>query len=181
MSVSAQRIQLHMKINRIWAMPNRWTFTIKPIVSLLQDEGAQGLMKQGVWYDPFAGKNSPADFTNDINPEANATDHMDALDWLQKQETGSADGVLYDPPYSFRQASECYKGFGKTSFVTSKEYWSKCKDEVARIIKPGGKCIGFGWNSNGLGINRGFEMTKVLLVPHGGSMNDTICTVEVKL
>ena len=33
----------------------------------------------------------------------------------------------------------------------------------------------------GVGIKRGFEMTRILLVPHGGNKNDTICTVEVKL
>lgn len=57
-----------MKIERKWAMPGRWTFTIKPIAILLQEERALGLMKQGVWYDPFAGMNSPADFTNDADP-----------------------------------------------------------------------------------------------------------------
>jgi len=38
-----------------------------------------------------------------------------------------------------------------------------------------------GWNSMGLGINRGFRMDRILLVPHGGSKNDTIVTVETKL
>ena len=33
----------------------------------------------------------------------------------------------------------------------------------------------------GLGKNRGFEMLEILLVPHGGSKNDTIVTVERKL
>ena len=37
-----------MKIERIWAMPNKWTFTIKPIKELLIAEGAMGLMKEGV-------------------------------------------------------------------------------------------------------------------------------------
>jgi len=27
-----------MKIERIWAMPNKWTFTIKPIKELLKEE-----------------------------------------------------------------------------------------------------------------------------------------------
>ena len=35
--------------------------------------------------------------------------------------------------------------------------------------------------SNGIGKNRGFEMLEILLVPHGGSKNDTIVTVERKL
>ncbi len=45
----------------------------------------------------------------------------------------------------------------------------------------GGKAICFGWSSMGLGKNRGFEMKRILLVPHGGSKNDTIVTVETKL
>lgn len=31
-----------MKIDRIWAMPNKWTFTIKPIAQLLKDEMDDG-------------------------------------------------------------------------------------------------------------------------------------------
>ncbi len=69
-------------------MPSRYTFSIKPIAQLLQEEGALGLMKQGLWFDPFAGKYSPADFTNDKDPEANAQDHIDALQWLKIQSTG---------------------------------------------------------------------------------------------
>ena len=33
-----------MKIDRIWAMPNKWTFTIKPIRELLEDE-----IDDGTW------------------------------------------------------------------------------------------------------------------------------------
>ena len=54
------------------------------------------------------------------------------------------------------------------------------QDEIARIIKPKGIAICFGWNSMGLGKNRGFKMIEILLVPHGGSKNDTIVTVELK-
>ena len=38
----------------------------------------------------------------------------------------------------------------------------------------------FGWNSSGVGIKRGMKLIEVLLVPHGGSHNDTIVTVERK-
>lgn len=47
-------------------------------------------------------------------------------------------------------------------------------------IKVGGYAISFGWNSNGFGKNRGFEVIEILLVSHGGHHNDTICTVEMK-
>ena len=42
------------------------------------------------------------------------------------------------------------------------------------------KVITFGWNSGGIGKKYGFEIIRILLVPHGGWHNDTICTVEVK-
>lgn len=47
-----------MRIERIWAMPSRWTFTIKPIADLLEEEigDVPGLG----WIDPFCGKHSPA-------------------------------------------------------------------------------------------------------------------------
>ena len=164
--------------DREWAMPSAWTFTIPPIRGLLMEEGA---FCGGIWADPFAGNNSPAAATNDLNPDTAAQDHMDALEWLKARETEAFDGVLYDPPYSYRQASEEYSGFGKTNLVTNSGYWLNCQDEVARICKPGGKVICFGWNSGGVGINRGFELYRVLLVPHGGHHNDTIVTVESKI
>ncbi len=167
-----------MKIERVWSMPNKWTFTIKPIKRLLLEE-----VDEGLWCDPFAGENSPAQITNDLNPERKATHNMDALEFLKTMETDSFDGVLYDPPYSPRQAAECYKGYGAELLKvkpTMANYWSSCKDEIARILKPSGKVICFGWNSMGIGKTRGFDMTRILMVPHGGCRNDTICTVEIR-
>jgi len=31
-----------MKTERVWAMPNKWTFTIKPIRELLEEEMVSG-------------------------------------------------------------------------------------------------------------------------------------------
>jgi len=169
-----------MKIERIWAMPNKWTFTIKPIAALLKEE-----MCSGQWCDPFAGANSPAQTTNDLRPDMPTVYHEPALEFLQSFEDACFDGVLYDPPYSPRQVKECYEGIniegwdGKWDGRTS--FWSDTLTECARVIKPGGKLICFGWSSGGAGKSRGFEMTRVLLVPHGSRKNDTICTVEVKI
>ena len=167
-----------MIISRVWAMPNKWTFAIKPIRHLLSEE-----VVSGFWCDPFAGKNSPAQVTNDIDPTSNALLHLDALEFLKLQPSKEYDGVIFDPPYSITQAAECYKSFGKEKLkisVANMKYWASIKDEIKRILKPKGKVICFGWNSMGLGKNRGFEMTRILLVPHGGSKNDTIVTVEIK-
>jgi len=174
-----------LKIERLWSMPNRWTFKITPIKNLLIEECMALYNGEETWIDPFAGKLSPVgyDYKNDLNPEMNTKHHLDALEYLQSQETDYFDGLLYDPPYSIRQARECYRGHGYDKLKikpNNMKYWSECKNEAARIIKPGGKSICFGWNSNGLGINRGFKMTRILLIAHGGSQYDTIVTVETK-
>lgn len=167
-----------IKIDRIWSMPNKNTFEIAPIRALLAEE----VDPSNLWIDPFANRNKWASITNDLNPEYDTDFHIDALDFLKMFEDDSVDGVLYDPPYSTRQVSECYKGVGVnvTQESTRSSFWSNQKKEISRIVKPGGKVISFGWNSGGIGSNHGFEITRILLVPHGGWHNDTICTVEVK-
>lgn len=90
-----------MRMERIWAMPNKRTFAIKPIAQLLREE-----MGEGVWVDPFAGVKSPAAISNDLNPECPTDYHMDALAFLKTLADNSVDGVLYDPPYSPRQVKE---------------------------------------------------------------------------
>ena len=159
-------------------MPNKNTFTIKPIKELIEKE-----MTQGLWLDPFANENKLATITNDLNKEFDTDYHLDALDFLKMFDDNSVDGILYDPPYSPRQVSECYKNIGLdvTSETTRSTFWSNQKKEIARILKVGGKVITFGWNSGGIGKSViGFTQTKILLVAHGGWHNDTICTVEIK-
>lgn len=169
-----------MIINRIWAMPNKNTFTILPIKQLLQRYCNQNQ----IIIEPFANNSKWGTIRNDLNPEYDTDFHMDALEFLKQFENEYADVVLYDPPFSIHQAQECYKSYGKEKLKTtpsSMKYWGDCKNEVARILKPNGIAICCGWSSMGIGINRGFEMQEVLLVPHGGSKNDTIVTVEKKL
>ena len=62
--------------------------------------------------DPFANTSKFAKITNDLNPEMNTDYHMDAVDFLKLFNDTSVDFVFYDPPYSLRQVSECYKNVG---------------------------------------------------------------------
>lgn len=167
-----------IRIERIWSMPNKNTFEIKPIKELILEE--VDLSK--LWIDPFANRNKIATVTNDLNPEFETDYHLDALDFLKLFENESVDGVLYDPPYSPRQVSECYNnvGYNVTWDTTKASFWGNHKREISRIVKIGGKVITFGWNSGGIGYKYGFEIQRILLVPHGGWHNDTICTVEIK-
>jgi hypothetical protein len=174
-----------MEIQRVWAMPNSKTFTIKPIKQLIKDE-----LIKGVVLDPFANNQSIKEvmtdeqryISNDLDTSFDTDYHLDALDFLKQFDDESVDMVLYDPPYSPRQVSEVYKAMDRTVNMqtTQASYWGNQKKEIARILKPNGKVITFGWNSGGIGKTRGFEIQKILLVAHGGWHNDTICTVEIK-
>ena len=165
-----------MVINRTWQMPSSKTFSIKPIAELIHKYA------RGKIIDPFANDSKLATITNDLDPQYNTDYHLDALDFLKMFEDNSVDTVLYDPPYSPRQISECYKQLGKTVNMqtTQASYWARQKNEIARIVKPTGIVISCGWNSGGIGAKRGFEIEEILLVAHGGNHNDTIVVVEKK-
>jgi hypothetical protein len=169
-----------IKMQRVWAMPNARTFTIKPIKEFVK-ENVKG---QSVIIDPFANQNKFGTITNDLNPEFDTMFHLDALEFLKMQKSDSADCVLFDPPYNATQAAECYKAYGKEKLeinVGNGKYWAECKKEVSRILKIGGIALCFGWNSSGIGKSNGMELQEVLLVAHGGRHYDTICTKEVKI
>ena len=168
-----------MKITRIWAMPNCHTFDIQPVRELIMRVKTA---KGGVWIDPYANSSRIADVTNDLNPDHDTDCHMDGLAFLKTFGAESVDGVLFDPPYSPRQVSECYASVGRRATYkdTSAQWWALQKQEIARILKPGGLVVACGWNSGGIGRKYGFKMLEILLVPHGGMHNDTIVTVEAK-
>ena len=163
---------------RIWEMPNKNTFDINCIKKLIykyyKDEYKS--------VDPFANKNRIAKITNDLDPEMGTDYCMDALDFLKQFDDNSMDFVLYDPPYSPRQVSECYKKMGRTVNMqtTQSSFWGNLKKEISRITKPDGIVISFGWNTNGIGKTKNFEILEILTVAHGGQHNDTLCTVERK-
>lgn len=166
-----------MQINRVWAMPNSKTFQIKPIRELINK------YTYGVIVDPFANDSKIGTITNDLDEQYDTDYHMDALDFLKMLGDNSIDTVLYDPPYSPRQVSECYTSLGKTVNMqtTQASYWSKQKEQIGRIVKKDGVVITCCRNSGGIGKKYGFEIEEILLVPHGGWHNDTIVTVERKV
>ena len=165
-------------VHRVCAAPNRATFTIRPIRELVIRYVGNG---KG-WVDPFAGFNSPAEFTNDLNPDCPVDCHFMADEYCKVLD-GQYKGVLFDPPYSYRQIKECYGGFGlkPTALDTSANFYNRVMNAICDKIKDSGYAISFGWNSNGFGKNRGFEIIETLLVAHGDHHNDTIVVVERKI
>lgn len=168
-----------MRIARTWAMPTSRTFDCPPIASLLL-----GYCK-GVTVDPFAGNSGAAWYTNDLNPATKAKSHLPAelflANLLVTLGDGSVDCVLFDPPYSPRQITECYAAAGLTAGMKDTQnaaLYARCRELIAQLVRPGGHVLSFGWNSCGMG--KDWERVETLLVAHGGAHNDTICVVDRK-
>ena len=96
-----------VKLTRVWCMPSKWTFHVKPIKDLLKryDVGLG-------WIDPFCGELSPAEYRNDLNPNnSHAHHHLEALEFLLLKHWEIA-GAIFDPPYSLTQVSRSYNDIG---------------------------------------------------------------------
>jgi hypothetical protein len=167
------------KMRRAWAMPDANTFSVAPIRDLIARH-----MSDGLWIDPFSRYSPFAHrcVTNDLSVDIDADHHLEALDFFALFAPDSVDGVLFDPPYSPRQISECYQQAGREVHTkdTQSSFYGDRKDAASRLVRRGGAVLCFGWNSNGFGVGRGFDLVEVLIVAHGGAHNDTICTVEIK-
>lgn len=173
-----------MEINRLWAMPNSKTFDIPVIRGLIMK------YSHGIIIDPFANNMNIKNYikcdkyiSNDLDPQYKCDYNLEAQEFLKMFDDKSVDVALVDPPYSPRQVSECYKGFGRTVTMsdTNMSYFSDLRNQLSRIIKDDGIVISFGWNTNGIGKKYGFEIIEILIVAHGGHHNDTLVTVERKV
>ena len=105
-----------VKLTRVWCMPSKWTFHVKPIKDLLKryDVGLG-------WIDPFCGELSPAEYRNDLNPNnSHAHHHLEALEFLLLKHQEIA-GAIFDPPYSLTQVSRSYNDIFCISFG-----WNTC-------------------------------------------------------
>lgn len=171
-----------MIISRVWAMPNKWTFKIPPIMELVHKYAGDGTG----WADPFAGQSDFCEMRNDLNPLMPQPSHLEAVDFLAHIRYYSnieLRGVIFDPPYSLTQVSRSYQemGYKFKGRDDPTGGFTKVRDAIAVLVRPGGYVISFGWNTVGIGKTRGFNIIEILIVSHGGNRNDTLCTVEQKL
>lgn len=168
-----------MNFNRVWAMPNKDTFSVKPIGEMVH----RYLKTSKTSCDPFARNKLWATYTNDLNPNTLAEYHMNAEDFLRMLASKGirCDLVILDPPYSPRQISECYQEAGIKCGMKETQnaaLYARVKNAVAEILTDDATVLSFGWNSAGMGQKHDFEIIELMLVCHGGAHNDTICIAE---
>lgn len=146
---------------------HRYTFKISNIRKWVEENC------EGKVLNLFAGKTklNIDEVRNDLDPDALADYHMDAVELLRTWAGIKFNTVLLDPPYAFRKSMEMYKGIKCSPF-------RQMKDEILNVLQPGGKVITFGYHSNTMGAGRGFYVEKIALFSHGGAIHDTIASVE---
>jgi hypothetical protein len=167
-----------MTIERIFEMPRVWTFAMPKVRKWVEErlEGDVLNLFGGVTrlthpHSQADGAGPDIDY-NDINPDVPADLRLDACNpdlWASMG--ASYDTVIFDPPFSVHQAVVSY-GMKKKQKVTI------ARDTVDYVLRPGGRVISLGFNSTGMGANRGFVKESILLINHGGSHNDTIVVCE---
>jgi len=121
----------------------------------------------------FAGitKLNLDEIRNDIDKEALAEYHKEAIQFVEEWVGDDFDTIILDPPYAYRKAMEMYKG----------NYNSKFKllaDKVLDILKKDGIVISFGYHSTFLGKKRKAQLNELCVFAHGGAQHCTIGIVE---
>lgn len=120
-------------------MPNADTFSVRPIGDFVR----RYLAASKVSVDPFARNKRWATLTNDLNPETEAEYHLDAEDFLKllASRSAKADLVIFDPPYSPRQISECYKSIGREVGMKETQnaaLYARVRNAIAPVLTGGG-------------------------------------------
>lgn len=140
--------------------------------------GQRSLDRRPVIVDPFARNCELGTLTNDLDENTKATWHMDAAEWLHliaesPFDYGRADLVIFDPPFSGRQA-ERYE-VGHQNIYTDPGYISSCMEAIATILGAGGYMLKFGYNSTRHKTH--WDLARMWIVNFGGNRNDVIVTL----
>lgn len=147
----------------------RYTFESPKIKKWVEDNS------NGLCLNLFAGRTllNLNEIRNDIDINAVAEYHMDALDFIRTTDM-KFNTIILDPPYSYRKAMEMYDGNYSSRF-------KMIADEIPERLNEGGSVISFGYTTTFMGKLRNFELTKLCVFAHGGAQHATIGIVENKI
>jgi hypothetical protein len=130
---------------------------------------------EGEIIDPFARNCKWGTITNDMDPEIKTVDYnLESLEFMRLMKTNSSKMVLFDPPFSDRQAKK-YELGDTNLYCTGDGRIGKLCKEVERVLKPGGLMVKLGYNSSK--PTKNFDLLHCMVVNFGGTRNDVILTI----
>lgn len=161
-----------LPFRRIRTNPSKWTF--QPHAVRKYVEG----WLDGRVLNLFAGhtelRHDGEIVRNDLDEDKPADYHFDAVDADLYLDEDSFDTVVLDPPWNSRKSREKYRGEYQGHFTA-------VKDTVAKLVKPGGHVLTVGYDTLGLGKQRGFKPRAVASLCYGGDINDALILVEQRV
>jgi|SaaInlV_125m_DNA_1040241.scaffolds.fasta_scaffold04100_3 hypothetical protein len=109
--------------------------------------------------------------TNDIDPQKEATHHMDALALLRTLEDDSCALIFADPPFSPNQVEKKYGNHGANIDVA---YMHDLFAQIERVLAPAGRVVVCGFDG---AAPAGLRTELVLVCTGGGEKNPMVVTV----
>ena len=132
---------------------------------------------EGEIIDPFARKCPWGTITNDIDENQPTNFHLDGADFLQLQGDQTAKIILFDPPFSGRQA-EKYEVGDLNLYGTGDGRIGRMNQCMARIIKPGGIILKLGYNTSR--PHKSLTLKRVSILTFGGTRNDVLISAWMR-
>lgn len=147
----------------------RWTFEYTPA-----REFVEGRL-EGRVLNACAGKtvleHNDEVVRNDLNSERDADLHVDVCEIADHFVPGEFDTVVFDPPFDDHQAEDKYDGLRADGVL-------EAFGEFAKLVRPNGRVITFGWNSWGMSSIDAFDREETVLLQRGPCLRDVIVTVD---
>lgn len=133
---------------------------------------------KGEIIDPFARHCEWGTIRNDMDPSITSVHHnLESLEFMRLMKTSSAKIVLFDPPFSNRQAKK-YELGDTNLYCTGDGRIGQLSKEIERVLVPGGVVVKLGYNSSR--PTKNFDLMKLMVVNFGGTRNDVILTIWKK-
>jgi hypothetical protein len=159
-------------LHLITAKPNTWTFQNDAVRKFVQER------LSGRVLNLFAGKtklhHDDEIIRVDLDEERDADHYFDAIEVRDRFGGQSFDTVVLDPPFSVQQSRKRYNGRYRGHFT-------HVKDEVAKVVRPGGRTLTFGYHSRAMGPSRGFNREELAVFDHGGRFRAMLGVVEQRV
>ena len=147
----------------------RWTFEYQPAREFVENR------LRGRVLNACAGRstlNYDGEIVrNDLNPEIEADYHLDVCELADHFPRQSFDTVVFDPPFDDLQGADKYDSLRVDSVL-------EAFAQFARLVRPNGLVITFGWNSWGMRSYDHFDREETVLFQRGPVKRDVIASVD---
>jgi len=133
---------------------------------------------EGDIIDPFARNCKWGTIRNDMDQTIKTVHYnLESLDFMKLMKSNSAKIVLFDPPFSDRQAKK-YELGDTNLYCTGDGRIGKLCREIERVLKPGGVMVKLGYNSSR--PTKNFDLLHLMVINFGGTRNDVILSIWIK-